>query len=268
MNCQDHHDSHQAPSKASQLLQHPAIKHGFFGRRGGVSRGIYNSLNCGPYSGDVSDHVNENRRIVLRSLDIPENNRLVTLRQIHSSVTRIIDNTPRSFEHLTGDSLVTTRCNIVLAVLGADCLPVLFADSHAGVIAAAHAGWKGAIAGIIQNVVYAMVQLGAQTRSIVVAIGPGIQCRSYEVGSEMREHVLRASPFDSQQFFSNSGQVILFDLPAYVEKYCRFSGIQHIDRLQDDSCSDTEHYFSYRRNMQKGIRNYGRQISIISRMVD
>lgn len=229
------------------------VTHGFFTREGGVSEGIYASLNCGPGSNDNPTHVAENRALALNALS--KNSELIGLHQIHSNIAHIIDTPVR----LKGDGLVTNRAGLALSILAADCAPLLFADSHAAVIGAAHAGWKGATTGIIENTVSKMCELGAQRSRIVVAIGPCIAQTSYEVGPEFYDTL------QESRFFipGNKDGHHQFDLAGYITAQLHESGLVNIDHVNHDTYSDTQDFFSYRRTTHRGEKDYGRQISII-----
>jgi YfiH family protein len=242
------------------FLQHPIVTHGFFGRIGGVSEGIYEGLNCGQGSYDVPAHVSENRRRVAAIFSQPPT-QLCTLHQVHSPDVVIVD-APPAGERPKADALVTDRPNLVLGILTADCAPVLFLDPQAGIIGAAHAGWKGAYSGVIENTVQAMEQLGARRDRIAAAIGPCIAQRSYEVGAEF---IARFEAADQEQYFvpSNRPDYHRFDLPGYVAGALRIAEIEQIAVLAMDTCGDEENFFSYRRATLGKEADYGRQISAI-----
>jgi YfiH family protein len=230
--------------------------HGFFGREGGVSGGTYASLNCGAGSGDDLDKVQQNREIVCNALGAEV---LVTAKQTHSK-TSIIVSGAGQYE---GDALVTNTRGVAVAVLTADCTPILFYDADAGVVAAAHAGWRGAIGGIIDSTIAAMQSLGA--KNIVAAIGPTIQQKSYEVGQEFIDN-FAAESAENRKFFVSGEKAgkFMFDLPSYVEQRLRQNGITKIDNTGIDTLSAPEKYFSFRRNTLEGKTEYGRQVSAIS----
>ena len=235
------------------------VAHGFFTRRGGVSRGIYASLNCGPGSQDDPQRVRQNLSRVARTLAVaPEN--LTVPRQTHSINVLVIH------EHLTDrrpqvDALVTARARLALGITGADCPTVLFADPAAGVIGAAHAGWRGAFNGVLEATLAAMQTLGAQLHDVVAAVGPGIQQPSYEVGADFRA-VFVAQDAGNEQFFAGGADRLLFDLPAYIEQRILNAGVQAIDRQTHDTFSDDD-LFSYRRSRRRGEPDYGRQLGAI-----
>lgn len=243
------------------LLGSPRLVHGFFGREGGVSEGLYAGLNCGPGSHDQKTHVVENRARAAHALGMmPE--KLCTLYQVHSPNVVIVHepwtNTPPQ-----ADAMVTQVPGITLGILTADCAPVLFADHEAGVIGAAHAGWKGAHGGVVQNTLLAMEKLGANRDTTVAVIGPCIAQASYEVGAEFIE---RFAPAEQQQFFipSQRAGYHRFDLPAYVAYAARAAGLQQVAVLAMDTASNEAQFFSYRRTTLRGEPDYGRQMSCIA----
>ncbi len=238
------------------------IRHGFFTREGGVSAGIYESLNCGPGSADDARSVAENRSRAMAQLDLPAE-ALVTVYQVHSPDVVVVDG-PWPGEAPRADAMVTTRPGLALGVLTADCAPVLLADGRAGVVAAAHAGWKGAVGGVLDNTVAKMVQLGARKSTIVAAVGPCIGQRSYEVGAEFPAPFL-AEDAANADFFAPAPRDgrHLFDLPGYVSRRLARLGVTEVTRVPADTCRDEGRFFSYRRATLRGERDYGRQLSVI-----
>ena len=258
-----------APAILSRQLESDHIRHGFFTRKGGVSGGIYASLNCGPGSEDDTANVAENRRRVVRTLMIAkalgqETTLLLTLHQIHShhavTVTAPFDdaNRPRA------DALVTNRPGLPVGVLTADCAPVLFCDPDASVIAAAHAGWKGALTGVIESTVKEMEKLGARPGNIRAAIGPAIAQESYEVSENFRSHFLDHDPMFEQ--FCEEGTRAdhwQFDLQGFVANRLEEAGVGAIDPLGLDTYRNETEFFSYRRTTHRREPDYGRQVSAI-----
>lgn len=238
------------------------FKHGFFGRQGGVSGGIYKSLNCGSGSGDNPAHIAENRKIILQKLGA-ENASLCTLYQIHSNKVVVIEepfNPPPQ-----ADAIVTKTAGITLGILTADCAPVLFSDETSGVIGAAHCGWKGAKIGIVENTVEAMIANGAKRESIKAAIGPCIGLDSYQVGLEFKEQFV-VDDKNNERFFilSEKEGKPMFNLPEYVKSRLENAKINVIDSLSLDTMSNEKEFFSYRRTTIAGEKDYGRQISVIT----
>lgn len=237
------------------------IRHGFFTRDGGVSEGIYRGLNTGIGSGDERDKVLENRRRVASHLQVPAQN-LATLYQIHSSSVLEIDRAPTG-ERPKSDALVTATPGIAIAVLTADCGPVLFADAESGVIGAAHAGWKGATGGILENTVMAMEALGASRESIRAVLGPTISQQNYEVGPEFVERLLALDPANERWLApSERAGHAMFDLPGYIVS--RLQGFSIAAEWTGEcTYADENRFFSYRRTTHRNEPDYGRQISAI-----
>jgi YfiH family protein len=237
------------------------VSHGFFGKSGGVSKGIYDSLNCGPASLDLIESVIENRWRAIHALGLEET-KLFGLKQIHSTQVHVI--TAKSSDDFhEGDALVTKVKGFALSVLGADCAPVLFADRKAGVIAAAHSGWKGAVSGIIESVVTSMCEQGATRPNIHACIGPTIHQKSYEVQDDFIKQLESLSDFNTDKFISHNGKKSYFNLPAYILAQCELSKI-NAESLTVDTYTGKDEYFSYRRNTHADEKEYGRQISIIA----
>ena len=238
------------------------IRHGFFTRKGGHSTGLYSSLNCGFGSGDNLDTVAANREHVAKALGTT-GSQLVSAYQIHSP-TVITLNAPWTRETAQeADALVTNQSGIALGILTADCVPVLFADPTTHVIAAAHAGWKGAYSGIIENTVAAMEALGATRKNIIATIGPAIEQKSYEVGPEFKERLI-AQHADNARFFMPSPKAghHMFNLKAYTAAQLTNAGVTH-NMLENDTCSEEDTFFSFRRATLRQEPVYGRQISAI-----
>ena len=236
--------------------------HGFLGRTGGVSTGVFASLNLGLGSGDRPDAVAENRRRATEA--ILAGARLVTLRQVHSAIVHAAgdwadDRRPE------GDALVTDQPGLLLGVLTADCAPVLLEDEAAGVVGAAHAGWKGALGGVLEATVAAMERLGARRARIRAAIGPCIARASYEVGPEFRARILAAHPEDARFFAQSPGGRPRFDLEGYCADRLARSGVRAVRALGLDTRTDEPRFFSYRRATLAGEPDYGRQLSAIAR---
>jgi polyphenol oxidase len=239
----------------------PGIVHGFYGRQGGVSEGIYASLNAGPGSDDDAAAVLENRRRIAAGMGVTPD-RLISAHQIHSSLVETVSG-PLKGERPKVDGLVSRCPNIAITILTADCTPVLFVDPTARVIGAAHAGWKGAIGGILEATVAAMVRLGASPARIVAAIGPCIAQDSYEVGPEFEQTFLEAAPDSARFFVPGDGDRRHFDLKAFCASRLRMAGVGVVDVLPDDTCADEARYFSNRRRNQRGEPDYGRNLSAI-----
>ena len=235
------------------------VPHGFLGRRGGVSTGVHAGLNVGIGSDDDPVAVAENRVLATRAV-LPGAH-LVTVYQVHGAdavtVRLPLSDRPR------GDALVTDRPGIALGILTADCAPVLLADPHAGVVGAAHAGWKGALAGVTDATVIAMTALGADPARIVAAIGPTIARASYEVDDAFLHRFAAADPANERFFADGRVGHHRFDLEAYVAHRLALAGVGRIEALGLDTCADADRFYSYRRATHRGEPGYGRQIAII-----
>jgi YfiH family protein len=247
---------------ASTLEICDGIRHGFFTRQGGVSKGIYGSLNCGLGSGDDAENVRQNRALVAETLGVPHE-RLLTLYQIHSATAVIVDQ-PWNSDVAEADALVTRTPGLAIGALTADCAPVLFCDPEAQVIAAAHAGWRGALLGIVEATVASMEELGAKPERMVAVIGPTISQRAYEVGSDYVERFLAEEPASSSFFMTDDGSgEPHFDLAGYVAERLARTGVGTVSDLGLCTYCDETRLFSYRRSQHHGEEDYGRQISAI-----
>ena len=236
------------------------IPHGFLGRRGGVSEGVVAGLNVGWGSGDDRAAIAENRRRAIEA--IQPGARLVTVHQVHSADAVEAgdwpdDNRPRA------DALVTDRPGILLGILTADCAPVLLADEDAGVVGAAHAGWRGAVAGVCESVIAAMERLGARRARIAAAIGPAIAMRSYEVDQAFADRLTGDEPANERFLAGGPAGKPHFDLEAYVAARLAAVGLRTVEALGLDTYSQPERFYSYRRATHAGEPDYGRQLSLI-----
>lgn len=237
------------------------LRHGFFTRRGGASSGVFSGLNCGVGSSDQSEIVQINRARVAQAMLVdPEN--LVGVSQVHSAhavhAEGPLDPKPRA------DALVTRTPGLALTVLTADCQPVLFADTEAGVIGAAHAGWRGARDGILEATLDAMVALGAQRADIVAIIGPSISQSAYEVGPEFFDDFMAEDPENARFFIAGQADRMQFDLPAYGLARLRAAGVGHAEWTRHCTYADPDRFFSYRRSVHAKEADYGRLIAAIS----
>lgn len=244
------------------LLNASGIAHGFFTRQGGVSAGIYDSLNCGPGSDDEPAAILENRRRVgawLTGRDIAP----LTAYQVHSPRAVIVDGPWRGTPP-EADAIVTKSPGVVIAALAADCAPVLLADKVAGVIAAAHAGWRGALGGVVDAAVDAMESIGADRSRICAVVGPCIAQQSYEVGREFEREFLSADR-DNDRFFKPgiSPEKRKFDLAGYVVNRAYNFGLADAVAIEADTYSEPDLFFSYRRKQHMGEADYARLISAI-----
>ncbi|PJG48181.1 polyphenol oxidase [Sphingobium sp. LB126] len=248
-----------------ELLRAPAlgdVKHGFAGRRGGVSTGVHAGLNVGLGSADEREAVLRNRDLARDAL-LPGAT-LVTVHQVHSpDVVTVTAPIPED-DRPSADAMVTDRPGLILGILTADCVPVLFADIQAGVVGAAHAGWKGAIGGVTDRTIAAMEALGAVRGRIVTAIGPCIGRASYEVTLDFAAR-FAAEDAENDRFFSAGREGhCQFDIAAYVAARLAGAGIGRIEMLDEDTYSQPERFYSYRRSCHRGEPDYGRQISMIA----
>lgn len=247
-----------------EILTSPALApatHGFFTRLGGASSGIFAGLNCGTGSSDLAECVTINRTRAAAALGVGPG-ALVTVHQVHSA--DVLDVTgPIAGTAPKADGLVTATPGVALGVLTADCQPVLFSDAEAGVVGAAHAGWKGALAGVLEATVAAMERLGARRERISAVIGPTISQRAYEVGPEFFETFLAEDPDSVRYFASGAGDRMHFDLPGYGLHRLREAGVGQAEWTRHCTYSDPVHFYSYRRSVHEAEADYGRLLSAI-----
>lgn len=251
--------------EAENLRELNFVRHAFFTRAGGVSDGIYGSLNVGFGSADRAENVAENRRRAAAALDRPPE-ALHTVHQVHGNdVVRVEGDAWDPTAAPKADALVTDRPGAALGIMTADCVPVLFADASAGVIGAAHSGWRGTVVGVLPAVVAAMEDLGASRRNIHAAVGPAIAQSSYEVGPEFPTPFLERDAANDRFFRpSERDGHHMFDLTGCVMSQLRALTLASIDHLDLDTCADAERFFSYRRATHRGEPDYGRGLSVIS----
>ncbi|MDP3853843.1 peptidoglycan editing factor PgeF [Phenylobacterium sp.] len=251
------------PVITSPLLDLEGVRHAFFTRQGGVSTGIYGSLNVGRGSSDATGDVVENRRRAAAHFGAPAQ-ALSTCYQIHSA-TALVAEAPWGDARPQGDGLVAAKAGIVCGALAADCAPILFADPQARIVAAAHAGWKGALTGIAEATVAKMVELGAAPSRIVAVIGPCIGPASYEVGLEFLERFF-ADDAANAAFFAagQSPDKRMFDLPGFVLHRLRGAGVETCEWIGRDTCAEEDLFFSNRRAFKRGEPDFGRLLSAIT----
>ena len=236
-------------------------KHGFFCRAGGISEGIYKGLNAGLGSNDAPENVLHNRSLVAQHLGVTLE-ALGGVHQIHSPKIHIA--TPDTItERPQADALVTNHKGLALGVLAADCAPILFADAQAGVIGAAHSGWKGAVGGVMQSTIAEMIKLGATRDTITAVVGPCISQANYEVGPEFLDQFMIEDPAFSRFFINGSNDRYLFDLPGFCLHQLRAEEIAHAEWVGHCSYADENRFFSYRRTTHRKESDYGRMISAI-----
>ena len=249
---------------ADSLPNGASIRHAFFTREGGVSDGIYASLNIGLGSKDDRTAVAENRRRVAAHFDLP-GEALNTVYQVHGRTAVAVEGPWRTETPPRADAMVTDRPGAVLGILTADCAPVLFADARAGVVGAAHAGWKGALGGVLSATVEAMEARGASRSAIAACVGPTIAQPSYEVGPEFPGPFLDQDA-ENDVFFIPSEREghFMFDLPGYIAGVLGSIGLAGVEDLARDTCAEADRFFSYRRATHRGEPDYGRCVSAIA----
>lgn len=244
----------QAPALASL----PNLRHGFFGRSGGASSGEFAGLNVSHAVGDDPQTVDGNRAVVADSINAGP---LIFLKQVHSA--RVETVTGPLVAPVEADATVTAVPGLALAILTADCTPILFADPEAGIIGAAHAGWRGAVDGIIGNTIAAMVALGANPAHVRAAYGPTISGANYEVGEQFKADFLALHPTGAHHFTTPPGGQPHFDLPGFVDAQLRAAGLRSVERVGSCTYADPDRYFSHRYASHKGTRT-GRQVAVVA----
>jgi polyphenol oxidase len=250
--------------QSAPLASLDGIRHGFFTRTGGVSSGCYESLNAGVGSNDEPAHVAENRARMAAAIEVaPE--RLISAYQIHSPTVVIAEAPWDAVARPKADAIVTRAAKLAIAVSTADCGPILFADAQAGVIGAAHAGWRGALSGVVESTIAAMERCGADRLRIVAALGPMIRQPSYEVGPELVTQFVNDDP-ENERFFRDGARVghSLFDLPGYIVARLARAGIGRIDDLGRCTYAEPQTFFSYRRSVHRREPDYGRHLNAIA----
>jgi len=249
--------------EASELQSASSLRHGFFTRQGGHSSGLFTSLNCGFGSGDDKPTVARNRAAAGERLGVTGDD-VLTVWQWHSADVVVADSSWDAMAPPKADAIVTTKPGLAIAVLTADCAPILFADAEAGVIGAAHAGWKGAFAGVSDATVTAMEKQGARRERITAIIGPTISQKAYEVGPDFADQ-FTAEALDNADFFTPSPRPRhqMFDLPAYLKRRMIRQGVGLVVDMGLCTYSDDDRFYSYRRATHRNEKDYGRQISAI-----
>lgn len=239
-----------------------AVPHGFLGRRGGVSTGVVAGLNVGTGSQDNPAAIAQNRRLAIEAV-LPGAS-LATVYQVHSVDAVYVEAPWPHEERPKADAMVTDRPGLLLGILTADCAPVLFADVEAGVVGAAHAGWRGALAGVTDSAIAAMEKIGASRERIVAAVGPCIAQPSYEVDEGFRSRFLEADAANTRFFIDGLTGKPHFDLEGYVASRLREARIRRVETLRLDTYADPDRFFSFRRATHRGDPDYGRQISLVA----
>lgn len=245
-------------SRSDSLAAIEGIAHGFFGRKGGVSTGLYASLNIGQGSDDDAQCIRDNRARIRDSLGAEK---LLSCFQVHSAKVATVKEPWHSRPQ--ADAMVTRVPGLALCILSADCVPILFADKKSRVIGAAHAGWKGALAGVCEATLDAMEEIGAAREDVTAAIGPAIQQSSYEVGPEFRDTFVGEQEWTDRLFRAGEGDRSYFDLVGYVETTLQRAGVPSIDNIGHDTCAMEDDYFSNRRRNHRAESDYGRNGSVI-----
>ena len=245
--------------RSKNLRKFKQLKHGFFNSKGGVSKGIYKSLNCGPGSFDKSNLISTNLKLVLRKLKSNQK-KLVLLHQVHSNKIFFINKKVK--KKLIGDGLLTKNKNLAIGILTADCCPILFYDPKKNIIGAVHAGWKGAFKNIGSKMVSEFKKKGTKLEDLYVAIGPTISQNSYEVKKDFKYRFLRQK-LSNRKFFKIKRNKIYFDLVGYIYNQMKKSGIKNIEIIKKDTFNPKNNFFSARRSLKNNFDDYGRNISII-----
>jgi len=237
-------------------------RHGFFGCQGGVSTGIYKSLNTGPGSNDQGNRVKANRDRICTTLGaLP--GRMITLRQAHTNKAIIVDGPMAIAQAPEADAIVTSTPGLVITALAADCAPVLIGDPQANVISAVHAGWKGAVTGVIEAAIEKMITLGATPENMIASVGPCISQDSFEVGPDFEKAFLDISPWCANLFEDGEGDRLHFDLKRYCRARLIRAGVARSEAIEEDTVTQPDKYFSYRRSKKLEESDYGRNASSI-----
>ena len=247
--------------KSKKLAKLKNLKHGFFNSSGGKSKGIYQSLNCGPGSKDLSVNVKKNLEVVKKKISNSAKN-IFLLNQIHSNKLVYIDNNYKLTKKPKADAVITNQKNLPIAVLTADCAPILIYDNKKKIIAAIHAGWKGAFKGIIDKVIKFMVKKGCSLKNITAVIGPSISVKNYEVKDDFMKKFIKKDK-KSLKYFKIKNNKLYFDLSQYVYSQILQSKIKNIETIKIDTFDIKNKFFSARRALSLKQNDYGRNISII-----
>ncbi len=247
---------------SKKLKKFSEVGHGFFNKNGGVSKGIYKSLNCGVGSKDKKADIEKNIKIVKNKI-AKKSKEIFLVKQYHSNKFIFLSNSS-NFKNrsIKADAIITEKKNFPIAVLTADCVPLLIFDKKRKMIAAIHAGWRGAYKGIIQKVIKFMFDKGCKKKDMVVAIGPNISMKNYEVGKKFKDKFVKKDN-KNIKFFENKKNKIYFDLFNYVKKLVKLNQIKNIDQLNIDTFNEKNNFFSARRSLKLNHNDYGRNISII-----
>ena len=247
--------------KSKKLSKIKNLKHGFFNSKGGISKNIYKSLNCGPGSKDKPSNVRKNLELVRKKIKKSSRD-IYLLNQIHSNKYFFIKDHKSKKNKLIGDALITNKRKIILGVLTADCVPILIFDKKLKMISALHAGWKGAFKGIISTVIKYFIKNGSESKNLIAAIGPCISQKNYEVQKDFKSKFLKQSE-NNKIFFTNIRNKTYFSLNKYVNFQLKSFGVKKIDIINKDTYNPKNNFFSARRSNHKKENDYGRNISLI-----
>ena len=248
--------------KSKKLSIYKTISHGFFDKKGGHSKGIYKSLNCGMGSSDNKKNVNINLKKACQRL-APNYERLILLNQVHSNKFHFLNKNYKNYKKkLTGDALITNQKKIIIGVLTADCVPILIYDKNRKIISAIHAGWKGIYKGIVRKVIKFLLKSGSESKNLIATIGPCISEKSYEIKKDFKTKFLKQSK-KNEIFFKKIKNKTYFGLNKYVYYQLKSLGLKKIDIIDKDTYSPKNNFFSARRSIHKKENDYGRNISII-----
>ena len=239
----------------------PSENHGFFTRQGGVSEGVFESLNCGVNSGDSCKAILENLALVEKNMSLQKNG-LVNLKQVHSNKVITVNN-PSPIQYGVADAMVSNKKGVGLGIMTADCPPVILNDPVNRVIGAMHCGWRGTASGIIQNTLSQMLSLGATLSNIQAAVGPSISQKHYEVGPEFIKIFQHPNKDCAIFFVSGKNDRLLFNLPAFISETLKNLGVQDVEILAECTFEKPTKFFSHRRSIKSNEKSFGRMISVI-----
>ena len=247
---------------SKKLQKFENIKHCFFSRKNGVSKGLYKSLNCGSGSNDIKKNVIKNLEIVSKQMNCKKEF-LITLNQIHSGKVIYFEDKKKVQNKLYGDAIITKVKNIGIGILAADCAPILFYDPYKKIIGCAHAGWKGALNGIIRNTIEKFTELNSNVDNLIAVVGPCISKKNYKVKTDFLEKFIQKNKNNKVFFNKISEEHYEFDLRGFVNKEIFNSNVKNIENIEMDTFSETDFFYSYRRSRINGEKDYGRCISVI-----
>ena len=248
--------------KSKKLSKYKTIRHGFFNKKGGQSKGIYKSLNCGMGSLDNKKNVNKNLKTACQRL-APNYERLILLNQVHSNKFHFLNKNYKNYKKkLTGDALITNQKKIIIGILTADCVPILIYDKNRKIISAIHAGWKGIYKGIVRKVIKFLLKSGSESKNLIATIGPCISEKSYEIKKDFKTKFLKQSK-KNEIFFKKIKNKTYFSLNKYVYSELKKLGVNNLEIINKDTFDPKNNFFSARRSIHNKENDYGRNISII-----